>query len=127
MSVWGRTSSAASGGSRAAVDDFVVLRADRIDHRVRFSEIQYLEGYGNFIKVHMDRGMILVAETMTAMAQSLPDDLFLRVHRSFIVALDRIAQAGAGSLRVGEVEIPIGRSYRRGVAEVIKHHMRGRR
>lgn len=105
--------------SPLAVDDFIFLRVDRADHKIRFVEIRYVEGYGNFVKVHLDRGTILVAKTLTAMEQALPTDLFLRVHRSFIVSLDRIEQISANSLRVEDVEIPVGRSYRRQVAQTV--------
>lgn len=104
-----------------AEENFIFMRADRVDHKVRFTEIRYLEGCGNFIKVYLDRGMIMVAETLAKMEKALPEDRFLRVHRSFIVALDRIDQIASSYLRLGEVKIPIGRSYRREVTQILKN------
>jgi DNA-binding LytR/AlgR family response regulator len=100
-------------------DDFIFLRADRTDHKVHLLEIRYVEGYGNFVKVHLDRGTLLVAKTLTAVEEALPKDLFLRVHRSFIVSLDRIVEISKTSLHIEDVEIPVGRSYRRHVAQVV--------
>lgn len=107
--------------------DSIFLRADRVDHKVFFDEISYLESYGNFVKVHLDRGMILVAKTMAAFEKMLPAELFLRVHRSFIVSLSRIDVVGRGNLRIDDVRIPIGRSYRREVARVVRRRLRGAR
>jgi DNA-binding LytR/AlgR family response regulator len=107
--------------------DFVFLRADRVDHKVRFAEIRYLEGYGNYVKVHLDRETILVPETMARLEKSLPAEQFLRVHRSYIVALDRVEQIRSRAMRVGDIEIPIGRSYRREVDQVFERRLRGKR
>jgi DNA-binding LytR/AlgR family response regulator len=100
--------------------DFVFMRADRSDHRVRFSEIRYLEAYGNYVKVHLGSGKIVVPETLTVMERTLPADRFLRVHRSFVVALDRIDKIAANSLSVGNDDIPVSRSYRQVVAKMIE-------
>jgi DNA-binding LytR/AlgR family response regulator len=100
-------------------NDFIFLRADRVDYKVRFDEIRYLEGYGNFIRVHLDRGRILVAKTLAAMEQILPRNRFLRVHRSFIVALGRIDRIAPSALRIGKADIPIGRTYRREVSKAV--------
>jgi DNA-binding LytR/AlgR family response regulator len=116
--VTGRQSQVAS--SPSTQKDFIFMRADRIDHRVHLTEIRYLEGCGNFIKVHLDQGQILVAKTLAAMEDTLPADRFLRVHRSFIVAMDRVDQYAASFLRIGKTNIPVGRSYRRLVAQVIQ-------
>ena len=102
-----------------AEKDFVFMRADRVSHKVRFAEILYLEGYGNFIKVYLEDGMIMVAETLVNMERTLPTNRFLRVHRSFIVALDRIDLITTSYLRIGEKDIPIGRSYRRVVSRTL--------
>ena len=91
-----------------AEKDFVFMRADRVSHKVRFAEILYLED-----------GMIMVAETLVNMERTLPTNRFLRVHRSFIVALDRIDLITTSYLRIGEKDIPIGRSYRRVVSRTL--------
>lgn len=103
---------ASRDGTQPSEKDFIFMRADRADHRVRFDEIHYLEAYGNYIKVHLDSGMILVAGTLSVMERALPSDRFLRVHRSFVVAMDRIKRITSDEIRVGSTGVPIGRSYR---------------
>jgi DNA-binding LytR/AlgR family response regulator len=103
----------------AAKNEFIFMRAGRADHRVRLQQIRYVEAYGNYVKVFLDGGMIMVAGTLSAMVQMLPPDRFLRVHRSFIVAIDRIDRIASDRVCIGGDEIPIGRSYRSEVGRLI--------
>ena len=117
----------ATAATAAEHPDFVFLRADRVDHKLRFAEIRYLEGYGNYVKVHLEQETILVSATMARLEKSLPADQFLRVHKSYIVALDRVEQVRFRAMLVGDVEIPIGRSYRREVSDVLERRLKGKR
>ena len=54
------------------------------------------------------------------MEQGLPADRFIRVHRSYIVAVDKISTVQSNSVRVGSKEIPVGKNYRDGLMEVVQ-------
>jgi DNA-binding LytR/AlgR family response regulator len=106
-------------------DDFIFLRADKIDHKVSFSTIKFLEGCGNFVKVFTDKKLLVVAETMTTMEKNLPSDWFLRTHKSYIVSIQKIEKVEGNIIRVGEKTIPIGKQYRMNVRQVLRHfHLR---
>ncbi len=107
--------------------DFIFLRADRVDHKVAFDDISVIEGYGNYVKVHTDRGTIMTAGTLAAMEESLPRERFLRVHRSYIVAVSRIEQVESTALQLGRRTVPIGSSYRRGVLEILDRYSPSKR
>ena len=92
--------------------DFIFLRADKIDHKVCFSKIQYIEGCGNFVKVFLEKQMLMVSETMAAMENNLPMDLFLRTHKSYIVSIPHIDQVEGNMIKIGETVIPIGNQYK---------------
>lgn len=108
-------------------DDFIFLRADKIDHKVSFSDIRYIEGYGNFVKMCTSKKMIMVAETMTAIEERLPEDLFLRVHKSYVVSIKKIERIEESTIRMGEKVIPIGKTYKRDVERMIKKYQIKRR
>jgi DNA-binding LytR/AlgR family response regulator len=110
---------ASRDGTQPRAKDFMFMRADREDHRVRFDEIRYLEAYGNYVKVYLDNGMILVAGTLSDMEDALPSGRFLRVHRSFVVAMDRIERIASDEIGIGSNAIPIGRSYRSEVRKLV--------
>jgi len=92
--------------------DYIFLKADRVLHRVSLSEINYIQGYGNFLKVFTDNKMLLISETMANMEGRLPSKLFKRVHKSFIVSLINIESIEDGFIKVKNKEIPIGNIYK---------------
>lgn len=101
------------------VQDFIFLRADKIDHKIFYSQIKYIEGCGNYIKVFTDNKVHMVAETMTAIEQNLPKELFLRTHKSFIVSIKKIEQIEGNMIRIGKDYIPIGNYYKMRVNEIL--------
>jgi len=93
-------------------ETFILLREDKIEHQVQLSKIQYIEGCGNFVRIFTVGQEIIVSETMTHMQSRLPDDQFIRVHKSFIVSLVHINQIEGNIIRMSDKTIPIGRTYK---------------
>lgn len=100
-------------------EDFIFLKADKIDHRIPFSDIIYIEGCGNYIKVFTKDKMLLVSETMTTIEKNLPENLFLRTHKSFIVSIEKIQQIEGNMIRIGKKSIPIGNFYKMNVEKIL--------
>lgn len=98
--------------TKPAEEAFILLREDKIEHQVPLTQIKYIEGCGNYVIVFTDGREIIVAETMTHMESRLPDDRFIRVHKSFIVSLIRINQIEGNMIRLSGKTIPIGRTYK---------------
>jgi DNA-binding LytR/AlgR family response regulator len=97
----------ASGGQQ-----FISIRADYSTHRISLSDIRYIEGLDDYLKIHLESNRPIVARlTMKAMAEMLPGSNFMRVHRSFIIPLNRISMVRNKTIYIGETQIPIGGSY----------------
>ena len=91
---------------------FISIRADYSVHRVMLSDIAYIEGLDDYLKIHLDNAKPIVARmTMKVMMESLPETTFMRVHRSYIIPLSRITMVRNKTIYIGEVQIPIGGSY----------------
>ncbi|MFH1999716.1 MAG: response regulator transcription factor [Planctomycetota bacterium] len=103
-------------------EDYIFLGADKSEHKVRFSSIRYVEGSGNFVKVFTDEKMIRTPETLTAIAGNLPKERFLRIHKSFIVSIDRIDRFQGNTVEVGKDRLPIGKYYKKDVEEFKAAH-----
>jgi len=103
-------------------EEFIFIGAGKTEHKVRFSAIRYVEGAGNFVKIFTDEEMIRAPETMTTLSSSLPLDRFLRVHKSFIVAINRIDRIEGNHIGMGEDRIPIGRYYKKDVERMAAEH-----
>lgn len=87
----------------------------RVDYglvKVLLTDILFIEGLDNYLKIHLTTGPPLVVRlTMKAMLDRLPPGHFVRVHRSFIVSLDKIQAIRSRMILIGDEEIPIGSSY----------------
>jgi DNA-binding LytR/AlgR family response regulator len=109
-------------GDACRKDDFIFLWSNKIEHKVKYAAIRYVEGCGNSVDVYTDDEMITVWETMKTVEESLPKSAFLRVHKSFIVAIDKIDKIERNKIRMGETEIPIGKHYKKDVTQMIAAH-----
>ena len=117
-----RTTGAISNSStHVDNNEYIFLKADRALHKVSFPEINYIQGYGNFLKVFTDSKMLLISETMANMEERLPSNLFRRVHKSFIVSLKNIELIEDGFIKVKNKEIPIGNIYKQQFYKALKN------
>jgi DNA-binding LytR/AlgR family response regulator len=92
---------------------FTYFRADRKMIKLFYDEILYIESIKDYIKIFRDgNNPILVKQTISATEDMLPKNLFLRIHRSFIVSIKKISAYTYYDVEIGKTEIPIGRLYR---------------
>ncbi|GAB3833295.1 LytR/AlgR family response regulator transcription factor [Hymenobacter jeollabukensis] len=102
-------------------DAFLYFRIDRKMVKVVLREVLYVEGLKDYVKIHCAAGPALVVkQTINSMEEKLSASNFLRVHRSFIVALDKVRTYSPSHLEVAGQEVPIGRMYRQQVGEALK-------
>ncbi|MEO5683895.1 MAG: LytTR family DNA-binding domain-containing protein [Chitinophagaceae bacterium] len=97
----------------AAVDDgFVYFRSDRKMVKVFLEEITHIESLRDYIKVYRLGGKpLLVKQSMGTLEAMLPADLFIRIHRSFVVSVNKITAFTSREVELGAIEIPVGRLY----------------
>lgn len=96
----------------ATADSFIYLRADRKNIKVNFDDILFIESLKDYIKVVTKDKTIVTKQTISSIEENLPNNLFVRTHRSFIVSLKRIESFTPELIQIGKYEIPISRSYR---------------
>jgi two-component system response regulator LytT len=87
--------------------------------KIPYKDIVYIESLSNYIQVNTVKEQIVSKEKISNIASRLPD-IFLRIHRSFIVNTERIKEVSYDELRVDDVRLNIGRSYRNEVKEILK-------
>ncbi len=101
-------------------DAFIYLKVDKHMQKVLINDIEYIEGWKHYIKVFLAGGRhLLVKESITAIENLLSEHKFLRVHRSYIVSMNRISGYNGLSVLVNSAEIPIGRLFKQEVMKVI--------
>ena len=95
--------------------EYLFLRADYSLVKIEIAGIHFIEGMDDYLKIHLqDKPPVLIRMTMKAILAQLPDRQFIRVHRSYIIALSRITNIRNKTIYLEEKEIPIGVSYEKG-------------
>lgn len=90
----------------------LVLRVDYGLVKIVLADILFIEAYDNYLKIHVvNLKPVIVRMTMKALLSSIPADLFIRVHRSYIVSLSHIEQVRNKVISVAGQKIPLGSSY----------------
>ncbi len=91
---------------------FIFLKADKKVYKVDFEDIFYIESIGDYAKVITRQGQYVVNNTLKNLLEELPSLEFIRVHKSFIIAKSKIIFFEGNYVKVGDMDIPIGASYR---------------
>ena len=100
---------------------FIFLKADKKIHKYYFMDILFIEGCGNYVKVHsQNEKPRMVLDKLSDMIAKLPPKQFLRVHKSFIVNVLHIHEIQGNMLAIQNKNIPISATYRQNLEGLIK-------
>src|SRR6187397_1414106 len=93
-------------------DSFIYLRVDRKMIKVLLDDILYIESNKDYVKVFTEKGFIITRQTIASVEAMLSESQFIRVHRSYIVSLNKLKSFTAETVEIGDKELPIGKLYR---------------
>ncbi len=100
---------------------FIMLRADKRLHKIDLSEISYLESLGDYVKIHLGEKSLVVHETFKSLLNSLPEEQFVQVHKSFIIPLHRLIYIEGNQIKIGDQMIPIGAMFKESLIQKLKN------
>lgn len=98
----------------------ITLKADRKIYRIALDEILYCQAFGDYVKVILADKQLLPKTTLAKLMAQLPSTHFLRVHRSYIIAWDKVAYLEGNQLKIDDLLIPVGQQYRDAVLARLK-------
>jgi DNA-binding LytR/AlgR family response regulator len=104
-----------------ADDQYLFLKVEYQWVRIALDDILYIEGLKDYVKVHLknaDKG-VLSLTSLKDLEEKLPSRRFMRVHRSFIVALDKITSMTKNSLQIGKKTITVGDQYKNAFSQFV--------
>ena len=104
-----------------ADDEYLFLKVEYQLVRIALDDILYIEGLKDYVKVHL-KGVekaVLSLTSLKALEERLPSRRFMRVHRSFIVSLDKITSMTKNSLQIGKMMIAIGDQYKEAFSQFV--------
>jgi len=95
-------------------NEFLFIKSDYKIRRINFSEIHYIEGLKDYVKIFLngEKKPVLSLSTLKALEARLPEDKFMRVHRSYIVNLDTVRVIERNRIVYGDVRIPVTDQYK---------------
>ena len=98
---------------------FIYLKADKKMVKILLKDILYIESLKDYIRVKTIGRSVTAYQRISYMEEKLPEDRFLRIHRSFIIAKDKVDAYSTPFVEIGDVTLPIGRNYRNEVLKAL--------
>ncbi|MET7253875.1 LytR/AlgR family response regulator transcription factor [Dyadobacter fermentans] len=99
--------------------DFIFVKSGVQRVRLAFDDISHIQGLKDYAIIHTGTGKVVIKGSVKAMLDIFPPARFLRVHKSFIVAIDKIRRIERNRIIWGSYQIPIGRNYKEEVMRVV--------
>jgi len=90
---------------------FIYLKSERKMTKVMLDDILYIESAGDYLKVYTQNSSLVTRQTISSIEAILSGDDFIRVHRSYIVSIKKIASFTHETVEIGKIELPIGKFY----------------
>lgn len=109
-----------SAGENEIANTHIHFRADRKILKVALDDILYFESLKDYIKVVTKTKTILTKHSISSLEENLPEAGFLRIHRSYIIAVNKIEYFTNELVGIGKQELPISRMYRHEVEKVLR-------
>ncbi|MEA2106524.1 MAG: LytTR family DNA-binding domain-containing protein [Bacteroidota bacterium] len=96
--------------------DYIILKADKKNHKIKYVDILYIESLDNYIKLYTTEASIICYESLANLEKELPNQ-FLRIHRSYIVNVSKVDVFTSSYVEIDKRRFTIGRNYRDAVSE----------
>lgn len=99
--------------------DYLLIKEGTVNNRVNVSDIIYLEALTNYTKVVTSGKKYITLQNLKGFLEFLPPEKFLRIHRSYAVAVNRIMRIDTHELLVGEQRLPLGKTYKQAIRKIV--------
>jgi len=96
-------------------NDFMYIRTGKMVHKVLIKDIVYVESLKDYVNIHTADRTITARQTLSSIENMMNENLFLRIHRSFIVSINHIIGFTSTSIAISDKNLPIGRNYKQQV------------
>lgn len=100
-------------------DAYIYLKQDREMVKIFLKDILYIESLRDYVRVKTTLQQVISYQRISYLEEKLPDSKFLRIHRSYIIALDKVVSFTPQTVNIGKQNIPIGRYYKNETLKVM--------
>jgi DNA-binding LytR/AlgR family response regulator len=106
--------------NKPGLPGYISFRSDRKMIKVALNDIFYIESIKDYIKVIATTGTIITKQSISSVEEMLPNEMFIRIHRSYIVSVSKIESYNQELVWIAKHELPISRMYRHEVARLLQ-------
>jgi DNA-binding LytR/AlgR family response regulator len=103
----------------ASAGNYIFVKTENRLQKVAFSEILYIEGQGDYLKIVTPAAKIMTLQNFKKFEETLPPENFIRVHKSYLVAINKIESISRNRIKIGNTLIPVSDSYKNAFFEAI--------
>ena len=93
--------------------DFLIIKSDRRFFRINFSDIKYIEGLKDYVVIYTENQKLITAMNLKTIHQKVPQQIFMRVSKSYVININFIDSFDHHSIYLGENEVPLGGVYKK--------------
>jgi DNA-binding LytR/AlgR family response regulator len=104
------------------IPTFIFVKSGVQKIKLFFTDVTYIQGLKDYAIIHASTGKIVIKGSIKSMQELFPEHLFIRVHKSFIVAKDKISRVERNRIIIADQQIPIGRNYKAAMDKLIAGH-----
>jgi len=105
-------------------EDYIFVKSDKKFVRIHYSDILYIEGLKDYVIIRTRDGRVIALQTMKSLETKLPDEIFIRVHRSYIININFIDAVVGNTVEMTEdgklKMIPVGKNYKDDLVKIIE-------
>ncbi|MBK7712353.1 MAG: response regulator transcription factor [Bacteroidales bacterium] len=94
-----------------AARDFIFVKTEYRHEKIKISDILYIEGMSEYLRIVTKDKKIMTLQNFKSMQEILPENIFVRVHKSFMIALDKIESIERNRIKIKDLNIPISETY----------------
>jgi len=109
-------------GKEKSLRKFIFLKADKTHHKINITDIMYFESLGDYVIAFTADKKIITKERISKLPSILPESLFIQIHRSYIVSIQKIVALGPGFVEVNKKKLPVGRKYKPRLDELLQNN-----
>ncbi|MCD8538725.1 MAG: LytTR family DNA-binding domain-containing protein [Leadbetterella sp.] len=108
-----------------AGEDYIFVKDGTRYIRIDLSDIRYIEGPKDYVAIHIPGKKVVSLQTMKSLENLLPRHRFIRIHNSYIVALQAIDTLDKEKVQIGNIFLPVSDSYKKGLKELVERKQMG--
>ncbi|MEM9820365.1 MAG: LytTR family DNA-binding domain-containing protein [Bacteroidota bacterium] len=95
--------------------DYLLVKADHKLHKIKLSDILYIQSMREYVAIYTPQGRLLSLNSLKKLDLELPTEQFMRIHKSYLIAIDKVSTLEGNLVHIGKEKIPIGAHYKEAV------------